>query len=168
MRVFPWWKDFSTRSARGDKPALKLGPVGRVVLGWVTTFKQNTLNRSYILSKSFFRHYHSFFLVLKHVLRQISIQSYTHALQLMWIDSVLYQWWSATFFSGHVIFFSLVLSSKLQIELWDSLISKAGFIFEVSSQSLKRREAEKMEITINPYALDRVRNIISHCCITRD
>ena len=91
MRVFPWWKDFSTRSAKGDKPALKLGPVGRVVLGWVATFKQNTLNRSYILSKSFFRHYHSFSLVLKHVLKQISIQSYTRALQLMWIDSVLCQ-----------------------------------------------------------------------------
>ena len=42
-----------------------------------------------------------------------------------------------------VIFFGLVLSLKLQIELikWDSLIAK-GFIFEVSSQTLKRKEAE--------------------------
>ena len=38
---------------------------------------------------------------------------------------------------------------------WDSLIAK-GFIFEVSSQALKRREAEKMEITINLHA--------SHVC----
>ena len=165
--MFPGWKDFSTRTARGDKPALKLGPVERVVLGWVTTFKQKTLYRSYILSKYiFFRHYHSFSLVLKHVLKQISIQSYTRALQLMWIESVLCQWWSATFFSGRVIFFGLVLSSKLQIELWDSLISE-DFIFEVSSQSLKRREAEKMEITINLYAI--VFQIsISHCRIPRD
>ena len=34
---------------------------------------------------------------------------------------------------------------------WDSLIAK-GFICQVSSQSLKRREAEKLEITINPNA----------------
>ena len=38
-----------------------------------------------------------------------------------------------------VIFFGLVLSMKIQVEL--RLIAK-GFIFEVSSQSLKRREAE--------------------------
>ena len=38
-----------------------------------------------------------------------------------------------------VIFFGLVLSLKLQIEL------AKGFIFEVSSQSLKRREAENGE-----------------------
>ena len=48
--------------------------------------------------------------------------------------------------SGLVIFFGLVLSLKLQIRVnWDFLVPK-GFIFEVSSQSLKRREAEKMEL----------------------
>ena len=34
---------------------------------------------------------------------------------------------------------------------WDSLIAN-GFIFQVSSQSLKLREAEKITITINLYA----------------
>ena len=49
-----------------------------------------------------------------------------------------------------VIFFGLVLSLKLQ--KWNSLIAK-GLICEVSSQSLKRREAaEKIEITIKPHA----------------
>ena len=50
-----------------------------------------------------------------------------------------------------VISFGLVLSLKLQIELSGihCMISK-GFIFEVSSQPLERREAEKLEITINP------------------
>ena len=42
---------------------------------------------------------------------------------------------------------------------WESLIAK-GFIFEVSSQSLKRREAEKMEITINLYARPDDRHLI--------
>ena len=59
--------------------------------------------------------------------------------QLMWIESVLCQLWSASFFFWLVIFFGLVLSMKIQVEL--RLIAK-GFIFEVSSQSLKRREAE--------------------------
>ena len=48
-----------------------------------------------------------------------------------------------------VIFFGLVCSLiELNRVKWDSLIAK-GFIFEVLSQSLKRREAE---ITINPNA----------------
>ena len=44
-----------------------------------------------------------------------------------------------------VIFFGPILSLKLQTELsQDSLIAK-GFIFEVSSKSRKRKEAEKLE-----------------------
>ena len=51
--------------------------------------------------------------------------------------------WSAAYFSG--LYFNLLWSRSL-IETsdrvkWDSLISK-DFIFEVSSQSLKRRKAE--------------------------
>ena len=44
-----------------------------------------------------------------------------------------------------VIFFGLFYHGTSDRVKWYSLIAK-GFIFEVSSQSLKRREAEKMEI----------------------
>ena len=53
--------------------------------------------------------------------------------------------WLVIFF-GLVLLFScsLVLETSDRVK-WDSLIAK-GFIFEASSQSLKRRKAEKMEI----------------------
>ena len=52
-----------------------------------------------------------------------------------------------------VIFFGPILSLKLQTELsQDSLIAK-GFIFEVSSKSRKRKEAEKLERQEREYKL---------------
>ena len=130
----------------GDKPALKLSPVG---LGWVTTFKQKLLYRSYYFlyfKQILFNHCHSFSLVLKWEKRAF-YKCYTilyARLQLMWVESVLCQW------LAYNLLWPCSLTETSDRVNWDSLITK-NLIFEVSSQSLKRREIEKMDITINPY-----------------
>ena len=71
-----------------------------------------------------------------------------HALAVN-VDSVL----GPNFLFCLVIFFGFVVSLKLEIFKWDSPIAE-GFIFEVSSLSVKRREAEKMETRERP--VDRI------------
>ena len=73
----------------------------------------------------------------------------TQVLAVMWIESVLSGGWRLSFLTCNLLWPCSLIG--LQIELGDSLIVK-GFIFEVLSQSLKQREAEKMEITIKPCA----------------
>ena len=84
------------------------------------TFKQKLLYRSYILSKSFFRHYHSFSLVQKHrksVQFRNVIQSQTRACSY-YVDGVNpLPVVDGDFLFWLVIFFGLVISLKIQIEL---------------------------------------------------
>ena len=67
-------------TATGDKPALKLRPVG---LGWVTI-----LSFSLFQVKYFSSHYHSFSLVLKRTFSKYT--SLDSRLQLMWSQLLLF------------------------------------------------------------------------------
>ena len=135
----------------GDKPVLKLSPLGRV-LYLDYHFKQKPLCWSYYflyLSKYFFNHYHSFFLVLKH--RKSAhfwnvMQYYTRACShAIWSQSWASGGRRLSFLACNLLWHCFLI--ELQIKLRGILWLRKSFIFEVSSQSLKRRDSEKTQVT---------------------
>ena len=75
----------------------------------------------------------------------------------MWIESVAY----------NLLWPRSLIETSDRVK-WDSLIAK-GFILEVSSQSLKRREAENVDINDYLFSLtclvNNVSRLASHICL---